>query len=490
LEWLGFRAKPDSGKSSWLRKLTGISLTLIVTSLTLAVVAGGLATLAHFIAAVAVQSDADHEAIRNLGLIVAAVLGAPFVVWRAAVAQKLANTAEQSHITDQINKAVSGLGAVRVISKIGRPVKIFMGQSEEVTQLVKTPDSFELKARSVEIRRYFDTSYVGGNNDDVFAGTHIEVRTWKKERTEIEWQGIPPNLTEGEAIGKEGDWSVFAETVPNIEVRVGSIYALERISQDSSRDHIQIMEVLTAYIRENGPVGNLEPSEEPFTPIRPRSDIQAALDVIRRRPPERCALEKTRRYRLDLSKVNLSGADFSRGNFKGARLSGSKLEAANFRSANLSAARLNSCLLNFANFFEANLLGAILERARIDRGEGSNGSITLASDMRGVSLINADISCISYLPPKKTHSPTLGSSDTKLHSHIETKRTNREEDIKEFNDLSNGVEIEDEIGVRDRLVADGFLYWSPFDSSDGATKAMLLKLWAELGLEGFPFFDQ
>ena len=41
------------------------------------------------------------------------------------------------------------------------------------------------------------------------------------------------------------------ETVPNLEVRNGAILALERISEDTPDYHIQIMEILTAYIREN-----------------------------------------------------------------------------------------------------------------------------------------------------------------------------------------------------------------------------------------------
>lgn len=40
-------------------------------------------------------------------------------------------------------------------------------------------------------------------------------------------------------------------TVENIEVRLGALYALERISQDSERDNIQIMEIICAYLREN-----------------------------------------------------------------------------------------------------------------------------------------------------------------------------------------------------------------------------------------------
>jgi hypothetical protein len=38
-----------------------------------------------------------------------------------------------------------------------------------------------------------------------------------------------------------------------LEIRLGGIYALERIASDSQRDHWQVMEVLTAYIRENAP---------------------------------------------------------------------------------------------------------------------------------------------------------------------------------------------------------------------------------------------
>jgi hypothetical protein len=38
-----------------------------------------------------------------------------------------------------------------------------------------------------------------------------------------------------------------------LTVRLGGIYALERIAIDSPKDHWQIMEVLTAYVRDNAP---------------------------------------------------------------------------------------------------------------------------------------------------------------------------------------------------------------------------------------------
>jgi hypothetical protein len=37
---------------------------------------------------------------------------------------------------------------------------------------------------------------------------------------------------------------------PQLELRLGGIYALERIARDSEKDHWPIMEILTAYVRE------------------------------------------------------------------------------------------------------------------------------------------------------------------------------------------------------------------------------------------------
>jgi hypothetical protein len=46
-----------------------------------------------------------------------------------------------------------------------------------------------------------------------------------------------------------------------LEVRLGGIYALERIAQDSKKDLWTIMEVLTAFVRERSPRCALRPSE-------------------------------------------------------------------------------------------------------------------------------------------------------------------------------------------------------------------------------------
>jgi hypothetical protein len=46
------------------------------------------------------------------------------------------------------------------------------------------------------------------------------------------------------------------------EIRIGGIYALQRIARESEEDYWPIMEILTAYVREHAPWPPEEPSSE------------------------------------------------------------------------------------------------------------------------------------------------------------------------------------------------------------------------------------
>jgi len=120
-------------------------------------------------------------------------------------------------------------------------------------------------------------------------------------------------------------------TVPNIEVRIGAILSLERIAQDSTtydrgRDHVRVMEILCAYIRENAPATGARDfplpewkplpddateaqrrAHEEVRKVRfgdrpnakewaqslapPRAEIAMALDVLGRRTPQQRRVE-------------------------------------------------------------------------------------------------------------------------------------------------------------------------------------------------------
>ncbi|MDE0128697.1 MAG: pentapeptide repeat-containing protein [Gammaproteobacteria bacterium] len=75
--------------------------------------------------------------------------------------------------------------------------------------------------------------------------------------------------------------------VPSVEIRLGAIYALERIAKQSDADYVPIMETLCAYVRQNsGPAIEIDRPNVP-DPVLPSSEDtqahQARLDAIVRR---------------------------------------------------------------------------------------------------------------------------------------------------------------------------------------------------------------
>jgi hypothetical protein len=159
---------------------------------------------------------------------------------------------------------------------------------------------------------------------------------------------------------------------PRLEVRLGGIYALERIANDSpDRDYSTIMEVLTAYVRENAPRRQeviSSPASDPSEPKTatepanqelptPLADIQAILTVLGRRKKAGQAGDVV----LDLSATDL----------RGAHLEGARLNKVSLRRADLRRAHLEGAVLR-----EARLEGAELERADLE-----------GADVRGANLL-------------------------------------------------------------------------------------------------------
>jgi hypothetical protein len=126
--------------------------------------------------------------------------------------------------------------------------------------------------------------------------------------------------------------AVKEDDKPNLEVRLGGIYALERIDRDSEKDHWPIMEILTAYVRENAPrISSENPSESSHAkPLG--KDIQAVLTVVGRRLR---TYGKGEDQSLNLNNVQLEGADLSDANLVGANLSDADLEGAHLRGTYL-----------------------------------------------------------------------------------------------------------------------------------------------------------
>jgi DUF2934 family protein/pentapeptide repeat protein len=208
-----------------------------------------------------------------------------------------------------------------------------------------------------------------------------------------------------------------------LEVRLGGIYALERISNESPRDYLMVMENLTALVRERtrheaerlakphhqriaeeayrlwenagGPEGRSKEfwsKAERQEAREPATDIAAVLTVITRRSEAHRALEAQNKWVLDFQQAvlryaRLEGAHLERANLRETNLEGVGLEGAHLKGANLGRAHLEG----------ANLIGADLEGARLSftRLAGAN---LWGAHLDGVNLTSTFADARTRLP--------------------------------------------------------------------------------------------
>ena len=192
--------------------------------------------------------------------------------------------------------------------------------------------------------------------------------------------------------------AVDASGKKKLEVRLGGIYALERIAKDSQRDHWPIMEVLCAYVRENAPCKQEEEEREELKQeratteaVHPAVDIQAILTVLGRRNPTHDPAGQ----RLSLANPDLRGADLNKATFSRAILSKADLRGANlynadFRGANLYKADLRGARLYGAILTGAHLYGAILTETILPPSLG--GAVLRDANLRLAHLTDANLS--------------------------------------------------------------------------------------------------
>lgn len=148
----------------------------------------------------------------------------------------------------------------------------------------------------------------------------------------------------------------------HLHIRVGAIYALERLARDSPRDQPTIVTMLSTFVRTMAPAS---PSSEecPFTPP---ADIQTALTVLGHRDTRHDGGAVLNLRKTCLVGVDLSGADFTRAQLTNANLNGAVLVDAKFTRAQLNTAWLNGAVLYGTKFDKANLKGASLVEAEHD----------------------------------------------------------------------------------------------------------------------------
>jgi hypothetical protein len=190
----------------------------------------------------------------------------------------------------------------------------------------------------------------------------------------------------------------------NLAVRLGGIYALERIARDSEQDHWAVMEVLTAFVREyshgssNPPwawVSRLfakdqSPQDRPES--KPPTDIQAILTVVRRRTR---TFGNGETQRLDLRNADLQGADLAGAQLQGVLLVGAQLQRADLAGAQLynailGRAQLQRAFMPYAQLSATNLMGAQLQDTYLV-GAQLQGAYLDGAQLQGADLERVEL---------------------------------------------------------------------------------------------------
>ncbi|MZE76730.1 pentapeptide repeat-containing protein [Streptomyces xinghaiensis] len=182
----------------------------------------------------------------------------------------------------------------------------------------------------------------------------------------------------------------------SLEVRLGGIYALQRIMEDSARDQPSVINVLSTYIRNHAK----KPKPGTNTPENPTSDIQAALTALGSRNPSHDStahidldgadLDDTDVNGTDLRGPDLGGVSLRGADLDGAALDDADLDGADLRDADLDNAALRFAALRFADLHGADLRGADLHGADLRgahlRGADLSFANVRVADLRGVNL--------------------------------------------------------------------------------------------------------
>jgi uncharacterized protein YjbI with pentapeptide repeats len=212
-----------------------------------------------------------------------------------------------------------------------------------------------------------------------------------------------------------------------LTIRLGGIYALERIARDSPRDYGPVMEVLTAFAREQSPL----PKDAAATPVtaatRVPPDVRAVFKVIGRRTPAQVKTELDEGSGcLDLTGINAVGVDlvdanlqntcWNRSDLRGAQMMGASLigssfeqadlsqqaslggadaHGASFANANLSFSDLTRTDLSGADLLGANLSGTILQETNLENANLTGANLQeaqlIATDLEGANVFNANL---------------------------------------------------------------------------------------------------
>jgi hypothetical protein len=174
---------------------------------------------------------------------------------------------------------------------------------------------------------------------------------------------------------------------PRLEIRLGGIYALEKIAlDDAERYHDTVVDVFAAYVRENARWDSAASSRD--NTASPPVDIQAIMKVLSRRTRWKgngetvvIDLRGTDLRGLEMTGIHFEGADLTKAHLEGATLRDANFEDAECVETEFLASKINGARFEGANLTLARLSHLKFEKVNLRRAELLMSSLH-GSDLR------------------------------------------------------------------------------------------------------------
>lgn len=303
---------------------------------------------------------ANHEIIRNLGLMLAAFIGVGFAWWRSVCLGKQTRVAEQGLITDRFIKTTEQLGNENESVRIGAIYSLWRIALDSPSQNDKRA---VLDVLCAFVRTPYDPA-----------------RKPARESKKVE---DPAAENGSDSKGKDGAEQEPSEekTREDIQIAMNLLgYRMKEVNLETE----YILDLTGAVLPRAG-LADAKLNKAWLAGANLRGAHLAGADL------EEAHLQKANLQGANLAGADLAWASLTGANLEGANLAGAHLEWASLDDASLKEADLTGAHLNKAFFFQACLSGANLQGANLQGAHLTGADLRNAVFDKDTNFSNADL---------------------------------------------------------------------------------------------------
>ena len=260
-----------------------------------------------------------------------------------------------------------------------------------------------------------------GTLAQVFGGVAICLGLYFTARNVFAAEQTRWTRTFSDAVGQLG--AVTSAKVPNIPIRVGAVYSLERLCHDSPADAPAVCNILLHYIQAEAVASRKQnfmldceaallalssitrgrtfvksdswPLSDVFLPNLRVLDRKVAGFHFKSSTLSGSRFDRSHNYSLQIEDCSLEGCSFAGSKINGTIFSASKGSGLNFSSCKAEKAQFLSCVFQDSDFTYARLVSTNFSDTDVSGSDFSNADlrnvVASGTNMTGVSLHNANL---------------------------------------------------------------------------------------------------